>query len=293
MSHVALVDGAALTPTSFGQTDSTSGIWKFKSPSGITWGNNGFHLKMENSGNLGLDSSGQTNNLTTNGNLIQAIDNPSNVYCTINPLVRNQITLTTNNLTVRSPSTNWMGIPATMGVSSGKWYWEYKLALGNSWSQCGVMSSRPTGGYNGIYSTYVGNLEGGMALNSGNGDIYNNGSSGTTWFSGGLAEYDIIGVALDADNNKCYWSKNGSWGNSSNPATGTNGQTLGSNFTDYKPYFPAFSVHNCIITINFGNGYLGTSAISSAGSNGNGSLFEYDVPSGFYALTTKNINTYG
>ena len=45
MSHVAFVDGQALAPTVFGQTDSTSGIWKFKNPTGITWGNNGFHLK--------------------------------------------------------------------------------------------------------------------------------------------------------------------------------------------------------------------------------------------------------
>ena len=43
----------------------------------------------------------------------------------------------------------------------------------------------------------------------------------------------------------------------------------------------------------FGNGYFGTTAITSAGSNGNGSLFEYDVPSGYYAINTKNINTYG
>ena len=77
MSHVAFVDGQQLAPTVFGQTDSTSGIWKFKSPSGVTWGNNGFHLKFENSGNLGLDSSGNTNNFTVNGNLRQALDTPS------------------------------------------------------------------------------------------------------------------------------------------------------------------------------------------------------------------------
>ena len=44
-----MVDGTALAPTVFGETDSTSGIWKFKSPSGVTWGTNGFHLKFENS----------------------------------------------------------------------------------------------------------------------------------------------------------------------------------------------------------------------------------------------------
>ena len=67
MAHVAFVDGTALAPTVFGETDSTSGIWKFKSPSGVTWGTNGFHLKFENSGALGTDSSGQTNNFTVNG----------------------------------------------------------------------------------------------------------------------------------------------------------------------------------------------------------------------------------
>ena len=79
MSHFAFVDGQALTPTSFGETDSTSGIWKFKPPSSITWGNNGYHLKFEDSSNMGLDSSGQGNNFSVNGNLKQALDTPSNL----------------------------------------------------------------------------------------------------------------------------------------------------------------------------------------------------------------------
>jgi hypothetical protein len=61
-------------------------------------------------------------------------------------------------------------------------------------------------------------------------------------------------------------------------------------------WFPFFSPDGTdygTLDINFGNGYFGTTAISSAGSNGNGSLFEYDVPSGYYALNTKNLNTYG
>ena len=88
ISHLAIVDGSLVAPTSFGETDSTSGIWKFKSPSGITWGTNGVHLKFENSGNLGLDSSGNGNNLTVSGNLKQALDTPSNVYATINSLYK-------------------------------------------------------------------------------------------------------------------------------------------------------------------------------------------------------------
>ena len=87
ISHFALVDGQQLTPTTFGQTDSTSGIWKFKAPSGVTWGTNGVHLKFENSGALGTDSSGNTNTYTVNGNLKQALDTPSNVHAVMNPLL--------------------------------------------------------------------------------------------------------------------------------------------------------------------------------------------------------------
>ena len=87
MSHVSFVDGQQLTPTTFGETDSTSGIWKFKSPSGVTWGTNGFHLKFENSGALGTDSSGHTNNFTVNGTLKQSVDTPSNIHATLNFII--------------------------------------------------------------------------------------------------------------------------------------------------------------------------------------------------------------
>ena len=96
MSHVALVDGTVLTPTSFGETDSTSGIWKFKSPSGLSWGTNGFHLKFENSGALGTDSSGQTNNFTVQGTLKQSLDTPSNLHATFNPLFQKSLPSTVN-----------------------------------------------------------------------------------------------------------------------------------------------------------------------------------------------------
>lgn len=300
MSHYHNIDGTAYDASAFGETDSTTGEWKIKTSPSVSYGTNGFFILKD--GNSVTDQSGNGNNFTVGaGDLTKTEDCPSNVYATANPLVRNQVTITTANLTVRSPSSNWMGIPATLGVSSGKYYWEYKLALGNAWSQCGVMSSRPTGGYNGIYSTYVGNLEGGLALNSGNGDFYHNGSSGaystSAWFSGGLAEYDIIGVALDATNSKIWFSQNGTWGNSSNPSTGSGGIDFSgdTDFTNYKPYFPAFSMHNCILTLNFGNGYLGTSEITTNGGNGfqdadgNG-RFYYAVPTNFRCLSTKGLN---
>ena len=296
MSNVAFVDGTALAPTEFGETDSTSGIWKFKAPGGgITWGTNGFWLKGENSAALGTDSSGQTNTLTTSGSPTQSIDTPSNVYCALNTAVRHQGTISHANTRYDNGGSSWYGVPSTFGFEKGKWFYEYKCTTITSWSQVGLMSSKPAGGYNDIYSTYVGDNSGGVALNSGNGDIYQNGSSGTTWFSGGLSAGDIIGVAIDADNSKIYFSKDGVWGNSSDPVAGTNGQTLDSNFTDYKPYLPCFSVNNFVIDVNFGTGYFGSTAVSSAGtsSTDDDSVWEFDCPTGYYGINTKNINTYG
>ena len=298
MSHFYNVAGSIIDVSQFGSTDSTTGEWKINtSPTIASYGTAGFLVLKD--GNTVTDQSPNSNNFTASGDLTKTEDCPSNVYATANPLVRNQVTITTGNLTVRSTS-GWKGIPATLGVESGKYYWEYKLALGVDYSQCGVMSSRPTGGYNNIYSTYVGNLEGGLALSS-YGNFYHDGSSGaygtSTWFSGGLAEYDIIGVALDATNNKIWFSQNGTWGNSSNPSTGSGGIDFSgdTDFTNYKPYFPAFSVNNSILTLNFGNGHLGTAEITTNGGNGfqdtdgNG-RFYYAVPTNFRCLSTKGLN---
>jgi len=297
MSHFALVDGAALAPTVFGETDSTSGIWKFKSPSGVTWGTNGVHLKFENSGNLGLDSSGQTNNYTVNGNLKQAIDTPSNNHATWNALDNyfQGGTGSNGNNTWQTNNSQYSYRPATLGVSSGKWYWEVKYVAksgGNDYPQIGITSTQ-------------------TAVNKGVGDNANdwgyyqsnatsklrNNNSGTNWGTS-YTVGDIIGVALDCTNSKLYFSKNGVWQESGDPSAGSNGISITAPAsTPLGRYFPSFTYYdgsyNGTFSANFGNGFFGTTAISSAGSNGNGSLFEYDVPTGYYALNTKNINTYG
>jgi hypothetical protein len=295
MSHTAFVQGSALAPTVFGQTDSTSGIWKFKSPSGVTWGTNGFHLKFENSAALGTDSSGNSNTFTVNGNLKQSLDTPSNVYCTINPLdnyIANA-TLTNGNTTVATGSGNpsWNYITSTLGVSTGKWYWEVKDTTNNS-SILGFAAklTTSTGDQLGESSAQWGVQPNGRFRSAGS-DL-----AGVGTFSFG--QNDIVGIALDATNKKVYFHTNGTYGNSGNPSTGANGITIASPDVGggFGWYFPAFGDGNTssdTYHVNFGNGYFGTTAITSAGSNGNGSLFEYDVPSGYYALNTKNINTYG
>ena len=297
MSHVAFVDGSVVAPTVFGETDSTSGIWKFKSPSGITWGTNGFHLKFENSGALGTDSSGQSNTFTVNGNLKQSLDTPSNVYATFNPLNKwnHNGTLripaySNGNLTATYDDSGWNEIAfGNLGVESGKWYWEVKAtsvtSTANARIGIGDIQYTNTDPQNTTATVYY--------LADGNKKVSGSNSSyGNSYTTG-----DIIGVALDMDNRKVYFHKNGTYQNSGDPtsgATGTGAIGLPSGDFIYTIQCEDYaSSGNRTMDLNTGSGFFGTTAITSAGSNGNGSLFEYDVPSGYYALNTKNINTYG
>ena len=304
ISHFSFVDGQALAPTVFGETDSTSGIWKFKSPSGVTWGTNGFHLKFENSGALGTDSSGNSNTFAVNGNLKQALDTPSNVHATLNPNdVMKQSsaiyapTFSNGNLTMASDDNQNRQTFATISPETGKWYWEMKIDVANT-------TGHRLGVFFGNNKTHSGSYYYGsdaFYIHQ-NGEIYYNGSS-TTYMASYTAN-DIISVALDVTNGNIYMSKNGgasdsTWADGSGnnnqafPGTSVNGKLSASWISGLvTPFFDVYGTGNKQ-SINFGNGFFGTTAITSAGSNGNGSLFEYDVPSGYYALNTKNINTYG
>ena len=293
LSHVALVDGTALTPTSFGETDSTSGIWKFKAPSGVTWGTNGFHLKFESSGNLGLDSSGNTNNFTLGGDGKQALDTPSNSSATLNPLLKDIPTISNGNTTATHTDTSHRSIPSTIGASSGKWYWEAKAVTvnaTNNGTSIGIVRTDSD-----IFKSASWNSgdASGEVVYTGGGELQLEGTGTSSWGST-YDDGDIIGVAMDLTNMKLYFHKNGVYQNSGVPTSGSTGTgaviipALNSEF-----YLPMIGLYGTVWSTNFGNGYFGTTAISSAGSNGNGSLFEYDVPSGYYALNTKNINTYG
>ena len=303
MSHVALVDGSIVAPTVFGETDSTSGIWKFKSPTGVTWGNNGFHLKFENSGALGTDSAG-SNNWTVNGNLKQAVDNPSNVYATINPLSGyhgDKAVLEYGNNQLKSSTgggAQWYGA-STLAFTKGKFYCEVKnittsnasLAVGISMNPARNQYENHSAGRRGTdiaTENYSGNI---VIANSNVAVGYM-----PTWSGSG----DICMLAVDADNNKFYIGKNGTWADSDNPSNGTGGYDMSSvaNHSESTGFYhfsfgSTSSSYMNSFSVNFGNGLFGITPITSAGSNGNGSLFEYDVPSGFYALNTKNLNTYG
>jgi hypothetical protein len=300
MTHLHFIDGTAYDASTFGETDATTGIWKPKTAPSVTYGTNGFFLKFENSGSMGLDSSPNGNDFTVNGTLTQTVDTPSNVFATGNPLVMNPSYTGTfsngNNKLVTSASGKEL-LVSTLAVSSGKWYAEYKAENVGGGTMIGVIP------YEVVVNTlrqnnYLGQDNGSVSMLNTTGAVYNpptaSGITGVTYTSG-----DIIGIAMDLDNSYCYFHKNGTYINSGDPTSGATG-TGGVPFTKGDSFWcfaggDSTDAGGSIATIsaNFGNGYFGTTAVASAGSNGNGAIFEYDCPSGYYALNTKNINTYG
>src|SRR5210317_757029 len=129
MAHIHYTDGQSYAPTTFGETDATTGIWKPKTAPSVTYGTNGFFLKFENSGAFGTDSSGNGNTFTVNGTMTQTIDTPSNVFATWNPLVASYSAITLsngNNKIVTGVSQEPVYINSTLGASSGKYYCEVK-----------------------------------------------------------------------------------------------------------------------------------------------------------------------
>jgi hypothetical protein len=295
MSHINYVAGVGHPASYFGETDATTGIWKPNTSPSVTYGTNGFFLKFENSGTMGLDSSINTNNFTVSGTLTQTVDTPSNVFATLNPLQQNNSATTYSNGNTKgtgtSSVTNFSSTPATLGASSGKFYAEYKPNLSSTSSSISGFVNLDTANFN-VTDFYGGsnNMSAGLYDNSGQ-ILY---STGTNLGSvGALSNGDIVMLAMDLDNGYLYWGKNGTWFNSADPtsASGTGGlaiSNLGSNGT-YT--FLNSNRESMGTEWNFGNGYFGTTAVSSATTDESGlGIFEYTVPSGYYALCTKNIN---
>ena len=218
MSHIHIIDGTVYAPTVFGETDATDGIWKIKTSPSVTYGTNGTFLLKD--GAVTTDSSSNSNNYSTGGTLTATKDNPSNNFCTLNPLRPNSISQTYsngNNTFIRTGTGGQMN--GTLGVTSGKWYyecliddyWQYLgwTALSLNTSQTAACSDSGSGFY-GLYSNATSPL------------TYANGTSTAQGSYTAMASGQIWGIAFDADNAKMYFSVNGVWENSSDPANQTN-----------------------------------------------------------------------
>ena len=284
-AEFVFIDGQQLDPTSFGEFDSDSPtIWKPKDVSGLTFGNNGFYLDFENSGSLGADVSGNGNNFTVNNltSIDQSTDTCTNNFATGNALIPSTLTYSDGNLTIQRTTTNWESTGSTIAVTQGKWYAEFKWISG-TFCMIGVEDMELVSSWD---NEFMGQTANGRGYGW-DGNIRNNGSSSS--FGDSYSTGDIIGVALDMDNKFVYMSKNGTFQNSGDPtsgATGTGGLSLAG-----TEYIIGWSAYNSIISANFGSPPY---TISSGNSDGNGyGNFEYAVPSGYYALNTKNLAEYG
>jgi hypothetical protein len=295
LAEINLIDGQQLTPSSFGETDSDTGIWKPKLFSG-TYGTNGFYLQFKNSASLGTDSSGNGNTFTVNNltSIDQTTDTPTNNFATLNSVnvpASNQPTFSDGNLTSTSSSavSGSFGGSSSIGVSKGKWYIEAKAgALASS----NVMNIGVT--YNPSESARLNNdnkenYE--YTYNGSNG--YKSNNSSDTAYGSSYTTGDIIGIALDLDNNKLFFSKNGTWQNSGDPVAGT-GQaftvTSGETYFFYQQDETGASSNTSTFSFNFGNPPYSANSYTDSAGFGN---FSYSVPSGFYAVCTKNLYQYG
>lgn len=295
LAEVNFVDGQALPPSSFGETNSITGVWQPKAYIG-TYGTNGFELTFaDNSAStaatIGKDYSGNSNNFTPNNISVTAgvtydsmLDVPTlyadggngrGNYCTLNPLYKgSNVTPTEGNLKYVITSGNFHeGVTGTIFPTTGKWYaeflWNTVSAATSATAVCrnnAPMVTGPCAFQNTVdtnsptYRSYIVN---------GNKDTNTTSAAyGSTYTAA-----DLISVALDLDNGKVWFAKNGVWQASGDPVAGTNAA-----FTD----------------ITGSDGWtFGVSGYGSGGDNCHANFgqrpFTYTPPTGFKALNTQNL----
>ena len=291
MSHIHFVDGTAYPASTFGETDATTGEWKINTSPSVTYGTNGFFILKD--GNTITDQSSNSNDFTLGGGtLTNTEDNPSDVFCTLNPLYNQTggqgvVLANGNTRSSYNPDSSRSSF-GTIAVGTGKYYFEAKLESVGTAPVVGVVDLawpdiNGASGYG-----YHDN-----ALNFGYNSSGQKTSGGVnTSYGDSYTAGDIIGVAIDKTNNKLYFAKNGVWQNSSDPTSGSTGTGSAYNLASDTLYTSACRMRNGgDWSFNFGNGYFGTTAISSEGTNASGiGKFEYDVPENFTALSTKGLN---
>ena len=292
MAEVVFIDGLQLAATSFGEFNSDSPtIWQPIDVSGLTFGTNGFYLDFEASDNLGNDANGGTDLTETNlAATDQATDTPTNNFATLNPVC----------IVVTGPGTFAEGAckitgtgndacyVSTLGVKTGKWYFEVVPTAG---CRVGAMSdgsfSARTVSDGGLEDLMgAGTQYRGVAYASNGKGYPGNGGSTNTSYGATYTDGDIIGVLLNLDDGEITFEKNDA-----------DQGTLVTDLNDYQQgEHWCFAVQppaaDDVCLCNFGGCPAFTVSSGNADANGYGN-FEYAVPSGYYALCTKNLAEYG
>ena len=298
MAEFNFVDGTTLDPTYFGETND-NGVWIPKKPDVSSYGTNGFYLEFKqtgtsaNSSGIGADTSGNDNHMSVTNLAATDVteDTPTNNFATMNSIA-SIATLSEGNCKVVTTNGQRMAGASTIGFENGKWYMEYKVTDINSTNMTIGIDNE-----NGLsFSDFRDNDD---FWNASNAYAYeNNGNKRTTSvnssYGNSYTTGDIIGVAVDMDNRKIYFSKNGTYQNSGDPTTGSTGTGSAFDLTDGLTYFfqaaDNSSAAGVTLEANFGNPSFSISSGNSDGKYGN---FEYAPPSGYYALCTKRLAEFG
>jgi hypothetical protein len=306
---------AELIPTQVGEFDEDSPtIWKpIEIDTAVlgasldmsdNLGTNGFFLDFADSSNLGNDVNGgadwDENNIAAAD---QAVDSPTNNFATFNPLENYHAggTFSEGNAKYTNPSGRHDFAVSTIGMTAGKWYYEVKVHQDTDYNTIGISDHSYQGSNQELsednYSYAYYNESGAGAVRAAASNILTSMPD--------FGDGDIIGVAVDLDNHKLYFSKNGTFINSGDPTSGSTGtgavsiQDLSSVSTSYGQgvYFFAAGLWNTDSAAgNYSANFGGCSAftVSSAASDGNSyGNFEYAPPSGYLALCTKNLGSDG
>ena len=269
------IDGQALDASSFGETSTTTGVWIPKAYTG-TYGTNGFYLDFEDTTStttLGYDAAGSNDwtvnnvSLTSGATYDSMTDVPTLTsataanYCVMNPLIAGGAATSNGNLLVTGTSGQSLIRNSTLGITTGKFYCEMTVVNVTSVSLgFAIYSASALGVENGSQSR--GYFHDGQKYSNGSLSAY-----GNSYTNG-----DVIGIAIDLDNSKIWFSKNGTFQASGDPVAGTNAA-----FTDVTS-------NTWFVTIQGGDAY-------SAAANFGQQPFTYTPPSGFVALNTFNLPT--
>jgi hypothetical protein len=288
MAHAHFTDGYAYTPSTFGST-ATNGQWVPNLAPSVTYGTNGFFLKFTNASDLGEDFSGNNNDFTKSGSGDQVNDNPENVFATLNPNDNYwaNSTFSEGNCKMVTAASGYGYPRSTIGLSTGKWYFEAKASDLSGNLFVGIVSTANNG-----TEQEVGYHANDYGYKFTSGAIRTAGSE--TSYGNSISTSDILGVAIDLDNNKLYFSKNGTFQNSADPVSGSNGFSITApGSTIVGEYFPTASDINSnnssTLQLNFGNPSF-TIASGNADGNGEGN-FEYAPPTGYLAICTNNVSS--
>ena len=304
------IDGTSLGPDSFGETND-NGVWIPKdAKNDLTFGTNGYYLQFKqtgtsaNSSGIGADTSGNDHHWTP-ANLAatdQTTDTPTNNFAIVNPITETQgvIDFSEGNTQIAGNTTTQGSARSSIQIPpSGKWYIESEFdAIGGSGSNAfGIVTESYTShsidasGGRGVKASYSGGASSRVIqIMNGSSQIGSNIN-----VSSGI----IMQLAVDQDNGKAWLGKDDTYYNSSggtdgNPANGSN-PTFTFTAENFDVLFGAYKGGGGDAIqrqkVNFGNPAF-TISSGNADANGYGN-FEYAVPSGYYALCTKNLAEYG